>query len=252
MAAGSPTSAEPETPTSPAWCSPEAGSLSLTLVREAWHAFAAAALVGLGASVTWPAQDALLATTVAPQQRSSALSVRHATFNGGLGAEALIAATVVDVSRPRSFVVLYLLDAASVGAFIPILLILPGRPAKAALADKAVPTASGGFRLVFRDPTLRRVWALAALVVAVSHSQYHSGFPAYAARPGPAPLWRPAVLEPTRQTVLFVGDPPARGGEVGGHAEAEPASVPRAGSRGGRLIGASRRADRLGFGAATL
>jgi MFS family permease len=160
------------------------GAVSVALVREAWHAFAAAGLVGLGASVIWPAQDALLATTVTPEQRSSVFSVRHATMNAGLGAGALLAAGIVDISRPGSFVALYLLDAASFLAFIPILLTLPARAHNAmAEAEDGLP-ATGGYRLVFRDRTFRRVWALTALVVAVSYGQYHAGFPAFAARPG--------------------------------------------------------------------
>jgi MFS family permease len=162
-----------------------AGSASVAMVGEAWHAFVATGLVGLGAGVVWPAQDALLAKTVDPNQRSSVFSVRHATFNAGLGAGALIAAAVVDLARPGTFVALYLLDAASFLVFIPLLLTLPARAAEASPSPAiATPRRTGGYRHVFGDRTFRRVWGLTALVVAASYGQYHTGFPAYAARPG--------------------------------------------------------------------
>lgn len=160
-----------------------AGSVSVALVGQAWHAFLATGLAGLGAGIVWPAQDALLATTVDPDQRSSVFSVRHATFNAGLGTGALIAAAIANLSRPGSFTALYLLDAASFLAFVPLLLTLSPRAGQAP-PRPATPTRAGGYRTVFADRTFRWVWGLTALVVAASYGQYHSGFPAYAARPG--------------------------------------------------------------------
>jgi MFS family permease len=46
------------------------GVVGVALVREPWHAFAAAGLLGFGAAVVWPAQDALLAGLVPEEQRS--------------------------------------------------------------------------------------------------------------------------------------------------------------------------------------
>jgi Major Facilitator Superfamily len=134
-------------------------------------------------AVIWPAQDALLAITAGVEQRSSVFSVRHAMFNAGLGVGALIAAGIVDISRPGSFVALYLLDAGSFLVFIPLLLTLPARTPGAAVPSTPASPA-GGYRRVFADRTFRWVWALTALVVAASYGQYHTGFPGYAARPG--------------------------------------------------------------------
>lgn len=158
------------------------GTVLITLVRDPWHAFLAAGTVGLGAAVTWPAQDALLAGLVSPEQRSSVFSLRHATLNGGLGLGALVAAAIVDVSSPRSFVILYLVDAASYLAFVPILLTLPRR--RPAPPDPEEDAPAGSYREVLRDRVFVRVWLLTALVVAVGYGQFHAGFPAYATRPG--------------------------------------------------------------------
>jgi MFS family permease len=162
-----------------------AGAALLTLVAAPGHAFAAAATVGLGAGILWPAQDALLAAVVRPAQRSSVFAVRLATMNAGLGVGALAAATIVDPSSPDTFVFLYLLDGATFVAAVPLLLTIR----KPAAAEVAQPTTrpAGGYRQVIRDKTFLRVWALTALLVALSYGQYHTAFPSYATRPGGIP-----------------------------------------------------------------
>jgi MFS family permease len=162
-----------------------AGTAMLTVVAAPWHAFAAAATVGLGAGIVWPAQDALLATVVSPAQRSSVFSVRFASMNAGLGIGALGAAAVVGGSSAHGFVVLYLLDAISFIAVIPLLLTIAA-PAPATTVDRARQPA-GHYRRVIADRTFVRVWALTALLVAVSYGQLNSTFPAYATGPGGIP-----------------------------------------------------------------
>jgi MFS family permease len=162
-----------------------AGTVMLTLVAAPWHAFAATATVGLGAGIIWPAQDALLATVVTPAQRSSVFSVRMASMNAGLGIGALAAAAVVDGSSADGLVVLYLLDAISFIAVIPLLLTIAS-PLPAQTIDRARPSA-GNYRRVIADKTFVRVWALTALLVALSYGQLNSAFPAYATGSGGIP-----------------------------------------------------------------
>jgi len=160
-----------------------AGAFSITLVQAPWQAFAAAAVVGFGAAVVWPAQDSLLATVVAPRQRSSVFSVRHATLNAGFGAGALIGALIADLSSPASFVILYLLDGLTFLAFVPILLALRGIGNVVRAMDLPVTdagsAAQGGYLRVLRDRTFLRVWLLTALLIAVGFSQTHAVFPAF-------------------------------------------------------------------------
>jgi MFS family permease len=162
-----------------------AGAVLLALVREPWQAFCACAALGLGVSVIWPAQDALLAAVAGRERRSSVFSVRHATLNAGLGAGALLAARIVDTARPQTFTTLFLADAATYLAFIPILLTVPDtRRARAATETGA----GGGLATILGDRVFLRVWALSALVVALSYGQFHSSFPAYATRPDGIPV----------------------------------------------------------------
>lgn len=165
-----------------------AGAVAVTLVRSPLSAFGATALVGLGAAVTWPAEDSLVATVVRPDQRSSAFAMRFATVNAGFGVGGLLAAAIVDVGSPGTFVTLYLLDAASFLLYVPVLLRLVGDvrpdPGEEPAAGPGGERAPGGYRAVLRDRTFVAVWALTALVVTIGYGQYHSGFPGYATRPG--------------------------------------------------------------------
>lgn len=160
-----------------------AGSLAFAGVHAPWQAFAAAALVGLGVSTVWPAQDALLAELVEPEQRSSVFSVRHLTMNAGLGAGALLAALVVDVHHPATFSALYVLDGLSFAAFAPVVLaVVPRRQPRVASPDGLV--VRGGYRQVLADRCMLGVLVLSAVVVTLSYGQFHSAFPAWATRPG--------------------------------------------------------------------
>ena len=152
------------------------GASWFAFVGSATEAFAAAALIGLGASIVWPAEDALLAGAVDDSQRSNVFSLRHATMNAGFGVGAVIAAAIVDIGSPTSFQVLYLVDAATFLAFVPLLASLRG------IGERMPPFEedNGGYRTVLADRTFLAVWALTALLVTVGYAQYAAAFPPYA------------------------------------------------------------------------
>jgi MFS family permease len=163
-----------------------AGALLLAAISQPWQAFAATAAIGLGASISWPAQDTLLAALTGTEQRSSAFSVRHATLNAGLGVGALLATTIVDTHHPHTFTLLYLTDAATFLASIPILASAPHTPTRRPQVRGEDPQRPS-FAAVSRDRVFARVWLLCALVVAISYGQLQSAFPAFATRPGGIP-----------------------------------------------------------------
>jgi len=166
-----------------------AGSAALAAARTGPGLFAAAVLLGLGVSVIWPAQDALLASLAGPGGRPAVFAVRHACLNAGLGLGALVAAAVVSVARPATFTAIYLLDAASFLAFVPVLARLrPAVPPAGRQPPASEPSAGApgraGFRTVLADRAFVRVWMLAAVLVTVSFGQSQSSFAGYATRPG--------------------------------------------------------------------
>jgi MFS family permease len=160
------------------------GAGALALVRVPWQGFGAAALVGFGASVIWPAQDALLASVVAPALRSGAFSLRYATMNAALGVGALCAAVIVDVRTPASFVRLYVFDAVSFAAFVPILLRVPAGRTSESAHEPASCRSPGGYRTIARDGTFVRLWLLTAVLVTVGYAQMDSALPVFATRRG--------------------------------------------------------------------
>ena len=110
-------------------------------------------------------------------------SVRHASFNAGLGLGALVAAGVVSVAHPGTFTAVYLADAASFLAFIPVLARLRLPRERAGVPPEAAPPPVS-FRQVLRDKAFRRVWVLLAVIATLSFGQLQSSFPGYVTRPG--------------------------------------------------------------------
>ncbi len=157
-----------------------AGALSLAFVTSAPAAFGAAAALGLGNSIAWPALDALLATSVDDAQRSGAFALRHATLNLGFGGGALIAAALVTIGSTRSFQQLYVIDAATFAVFAFVLVSLRH------VGNRVDPEEQieGGYREVLADRAFLAVWALAALFVAFGFAQYEVAVPPYATSTG--------------------------------------------------------------------
>ena len=165
-----------------------AGPLAMAYAQSAWEAFAAAALIGFGAGVIWPSQDALLAQLVHADQRSAVFSVRYATMNAGLGLGAFAAAAIIDVGHPGTFQAIYLLDAFSFLLYAPLVLLIPARPGAAHATDSG---RRATYREVLRNRNFLWLWALSALIVTVSYGMCDAAFPAFATRPGGI---SPAVL----------------------------------------------------------
>jgi MFS family permease len=153
--------------------------LALALVRGPVDAFAAVVVLGLGVSIEWPSLDALLAVSVADDQRSAVFSVRYATMNAGVAAGSLIAAGFVTVADAGSFELVYVLDAATYVIYIPVVLSVGGGPAARGQRERA-----GGYGLLLRDRVFVRVWVLTALLFAAGYSQLSAALPAYATGPG--------------------------------------------------------------------
>lgn len=160
------------------------GSVMTAMIRETWHAFAAAAMMGAGFAAMWPATHSLLTSIVEPHQRSSVYAVHYATLNAGIGVGGIVGGLVADVNNPRSFEILYTLDAFSWLFFAGVLFLMKDIGRKVEHEDTG--TGPGGYAEVLKDRTFVRLMVIAALLVTVGYSQLQSGFPAYATEEGGA------------------------------------------------------------------
>ena len=97
----------------------------LPLVREPWHAFAIAAVAGLGNGGFWPAQGSLLAGLTAGARRSAAYAMQRVAANLGIGIGGVIGGLIANAAEPRTFTVLFVVDAITFFAYLFVLPFVP-------------------------------------------------------------------------------------------------------------------------------
>lgn len=105
------------------------GFSSFALVHVPWQGFAAAAVVGVGSGLFWPAQSTLLASLSPPERRHATFAMQRVMMNLGIGLGALVGGVIANVEQPRTFVVLLLADAATFLVYLGVLMAaVPGVP----------------------------------------------------------------------------------------------------------------------------
>jgi MFS family permease len=180
-----------------------AGSLALAVVSSAWQAFAALTVLAVGGPTVYAGQNTILATVTSEEERQRAFGLQFTMVNLGIGIGGLIAGAIVDVHRPGTFQVVYLLDAATFLVPAAILLALPavgvrlarssptaatepGRQAatepgrQAAAARRAAPPARVGYAEVLRHRPFRRLVIFSLVLTTCGYAQIEVGFPAFA------------------------------------------------------------------------
>jgi MFS family permease len=137
------------------------------LVREPWHAFGLAALVGLGTGFFWPSYHALLAAITPAERRHAGFSLQRVSANLGFGVGGALAGLIAASSRPSTFTVLFLVDAATYAAFLALLALVPAiRPhARVRPSDRA------GYASVLRDRVFLAVLGLNVVFVTFGYAQ---------------------------------------------------------------------------------
>ena len=93
----------------------------LALATTTGQAAAALALMGYGFGIVWPASSALIGNLIPTEQRQRYFGINFTLLNLGIGIGGIVGGRFVDVSRPGTFVTIYLLDALS---YVPGLFIL--------------------------------------------------------------------------------------------------------------------------------
>jgi len=133
------------------------GTALLALLDSATGAFVAVALTAAGQSFSWPSLNGLVALQLPPAARQRAYALRFGVLNAGIGVGGLVSGFVVSISRPSSFELVYLLDAAGSLVFAVIVLVgmrnSPGFARSASVHPDAPPQPDGrrGYRQVLAN-----------------------------------------------------------------------------------------------------
>jgi MFS family permease len=147
------------------------GVACFPLVRETWHAFAAAIVLGLGNGVYWPAQSTLLAGLTPFARRHAAFALQRVSRNLGIGLGGLAGGLIATTSNPTSFTVLFLVDAATYLVFVFALAFVPEPRADWGDDDETRPGAAG-YLTVLRHRVFVSFAALNVLFVASGYAMF--------------------------------------------------------------------------------
>jgi len=157
------------------------------LVSTTAGAFAVATVTAVGGAVIWSSQSTLLAQLSGEQSRQRVFGVQFMLLNLGLGVGGLIAASIVDLSDPATFVRLYLVDAVSYLSFLvalPLIRVPQRTPEQVAAAEEAV----GGYREVLSDRRLRRLVVAYLVLLTFGYGSLEAGVPLYLTRVAGMPV----------------------------------------------------------------
>jgi MFS family permease len=137
----------------------------LPLVRHPWHAFVLLAIEGAGSSGFWPSQSTLVARLTPAARRHAAFAQQRLTMNLGIGLGGLAGGLIAHVSNPRTFTVLFLLDAVTFLGYVGMIALIDDPGVE---VDETMAPASYG--AVFRDRTFLGLWGLNFLFVSAGYS----------------------------------------------------------------------------------
>ncbi|MFL6028618.1 MAG: MFS transporter [Gaiellaceae bacterium] len=129
------------------------------LIDNTWHAFAFNIVLGTGSGAFWPSQSAMLTGLAPSQERHSAFAVQRLTMNLGVALGGLAGGLIADVDEPRTFTVLFLVDACTFLAYAFVAAALPDPPRP--------PELAGTYADVARDRPFMRYILLNATFITV-------------------------------------------------------------------------------------
>jgi MFS family permease len=141
------------------------------------------ALFGVQLGVGWPSVNALVATVVDGDLRQRYYGVNFALLNLGVGVGGVVGGLVVDVERPETFVMAFLVNAATF--VVPVVVLmgplrhLHGRVDRPADNDGGS-SAAEGYLSILRRPEVLWLSGLGLLAAFVGYGQMEGGFPAFA------------------------------------------------------------------------
>jgi MFS family permease len=143
-----------------------AGFALFPLVRQPWHGFALAALIGLGNGVFWPSYHTLLAAITPEQRRHAGFALQRVSTNLGFGIGGALAGLIASTSSAGTFTALFLIDAATYVAFLALLAFVPSGRARQARPDEPM-----GYRSALRNRVFLALLGLNVVFVTAGYAQ---------------------------------------------------------------------------------
>ncbi|GIF72988.1 MFS transporter [Asanoa siamensis] len=158
---------------------------SVGFAQTHWHAFLSVTLIGVGGGVIWAGQTTILASVTDGAEREKTFGLNFALLNLGIGTGTVIAGAIVDLDRPGTFQVIYLIDAALYLVPFVNLLTMPavGRRLSPVVTGDREATArrrEPGYREVFAHRGFRRLLAFSVVLTISGYAQIEVGFTAFA------------------------------------------------------------------------
>jgi MFS family permease len=179
-----------------------AGYAGLAFVQTPAHAFAAAAVAGIGNGALQPSQSALLASLSPRQIRHRSTAVSRVAANLGVGLGAALGGLVA-ARGLNGFVALFLANAVSYLLYVAILVL-------AVREDARPEPLPGGYRLLVRDRAFVRLALTNVAVIAVGWGVFTWIVPPYASQVGVGSGLIGLLLLANALTVVLAQIPVAR------------------------------------------
>jgi len=146
-----------------------AGFAFFPLIHHPWEGFLASTVTGIGNGGFWPAQSTLIAGLTLPERRPAAYALQRVVANLGIGLGAVAGGLIATTDRPRSFDVLFLVDAATFLAYLVVLYGFVPEPGTAARQQHERP---GRYADVIRHRAFMGVLALNTVFIFAGFSGF--------------------------------------------------------------------------------
>lgn len=156
-------------------------------------------LQGLGIAPTFAVGNALLAAVTPAEQQQRVYGISFTAVNAAVALGTVIGALTVNVHHAATFQVLFVGNA--VANVLAAIILTTVRVPRVARHDSE---RHGGYRVLLRDPLLRRTIVLSLLLALTGYGTLESGLPAYANVVAHVPV-RVVALALTANTLLIVG-----------------------------------------------
>lgn len=157
------------------------GACALGVSDGVASAVLSAAVLGAGTAVMQPALATMLVWCSSAATRTRAFAMQFFLQNLGLGIGGLVGGQLVDVDRPSSFTVLFLIEAAMflVLGIVAVTVRMPRNPslAGAVPADGTAPKA--GLRVLLSHRAMVQLCVLGFVIFFACYGQFESGLAAY-------------------------------------------------------------------------